>query len=97
MCGDHKHGNGWYYGESEVIRKDKGTRAHVRAIRLEERTCQGDFRLEEQRQALDEKTAEDSTVDAADETKLTLSRRDIEKTHCFLQTYALYTGCVSGK
>jgi hypothetical protein len=86
MCGDHKHGNGWYYGESEVIRKDKGTRAHVRAIRLEE-----------QRQALDEKTAEDSTVDAADETKLTLSRRDIEKTHCFLQTYALYTGCVSGK
>ena len=75
------------YGESEVIRKDKGTRAHV----------QGDFRLEEQRQALDEKTAEDSTVDAADETKLTLSRRDIEKTRCFLQTYALYTGCVSGK
>jgi len=24
MRGDHKHGNGWYYGESEVIRKDKG-------------------------------------------------------------------------
>jgi hypothetical protein len=29
MSGDHKHGNGWYYGESEVIRKDKGARAHV--------------------------------------------------------------------
>ena len=24
MRDDHKHGNGWYYGESEVIRKDKG-------------------------------------------------------------------------
>ena len=22
--GDHKHGNGWYYGQPEVIRKDKG-------------------------------------------------------------------------
>jgi len=65
--------------------------------RAQGRTCKGAIRLEEQRQALDEKTAEDSTVDAADETKLTLSRRDIEKTHCFLQTYALYTGCVSGK
>ena len=80
MRGDHKHGNGWYYSESEVIRRYKGAisfqihqhRPHrdVQKLALFD-TLQARL-LGKQRQALGEKTSEDSTADAADETKLTL-------------------------
>ena len=93
MRGDHKHGNGWYYGESEVIRRYKGAisfqihqpRPHrdVQKLALFD-TLQARL-LGKQRQAPDKKTSEDITADAADETKLTLSRRDIEKTYCLLR------------
>ena len=80
MRGDHKHGSGWYYGESEVIRKDKGAisfqihqpRPHRRPEARALLHAQEARLLGKQRQALGEKTSEDSTADAADETKLTL-------------------------
>ena len=73
MHDDHKHGNGWYYSESEVIRRYKGAisfqiyqhRPHRDVQKLAFIDTPQVRLLEEQRQALAEKTAEDITVDAA--------------------------------